>query len=130
MQVSTAKIFFHKFSATSYKIKYMKKKLLSKKVWKTAVGASKKPKLSAFTKLAIFKRRFFVCTVSQCDNEGYWSKRASGKHMFNRMFDEEMENCSVFFFLNSFENTPQLLRYKRTYTNVYKEIFLKLHKTS
>ena len=71
----------------------MPKKLLSKKVWKDAVGASPKPKRLS---LVPDESGLFNCPVKNCDSESYQSQRGCRKHVYQRhgwfYFFEEKPN--------------------------------------
>ena len=56
-------------------------KLLSKHVWKDAVGASKKPKR---LHLIADADGLFHCPVENCDSNSYQSQRGCRKHVFQR----------------------------------------------
>jgi len=69
----------------------MPKKLLSKYVWKNAVGATSKPKR---LHLKADLDGLFSCPVLHCDGYAYETKRGCRKHVFNRhgwyyFFDEK-----------------------------------------
>ena len=69
----------------------MPKKLLSKKIWKDAVGASSKPRRLC---LVADKDGLFNCPVKSCDSESYQTKRGCRKHVYQRhgwfyFFDEK-----------------------------------------
>ena len=59
----------------------MPKKLLSKKVWKDALGAAKKPKR---LHLVPDKDGLFNCPVDLCDSDSFHTKRGCRKHVFQR----------------------------------------------
>ena len=71
--------------------KGMSKRLLSKKVWKDAIGAASKPKR---LHLSADKYGLFSCPVKNCDSESYNSQRGCRKHVYQRhgwfyFFDEK-----------------------------------------
>ena len=74
------------------------KKLLSKKVWKDAVGAKSKPKR---LHLKADKDGVFNCPVLQCDSDFYQTIRGCRKHVYQRhgwyyFFDEKPKVEDVF----------------------------------
>lgn len=81
----------------------MKKRILSKPVWKEAIGASKKSKR---LKLSPNKEGLFCCPISNCESENYRSKRGCRKHIFTKhgwyfFFDEKPEIEKVFPSMNT-----------------------------
>ena len=59
----------------------MPKKLISKKLWKNAVGASIKPKR---LHLKLDKDGLFNCPILYCDSDSYRSIRGCRKHVHQR----------------------------------------------
>ena len=58
----------------------MTKRILSKRAWKDAIGATKKPKR---LKLLSYNG-LFICSVVSCESETYQSKRGCRKHVFTK----------------------------------------------
>ena len=76
----------------------MQKKLLSKEIWKDAVGASAKPKR---LHLKLDEEGFYNCPISHCDSDSYRSIRGCRKHVYQRhgwfyYFDSKPNVSDVF----------------------------------
>lgn len=96
----------------------MKKRILSKPVWKEAIGASSK---SRRLKLSPNTEGLFTCPVSSCESESFHSKRGCRKHVYNKhgwyfYFDIKPVIENVFPSLNTRENKYTLPQRTKTTT--------------
>ena len=94
----------------------MKKRILSKPVWKEAIGASSK---SRRLKLSPNTEGLFTCPVSSCESESFHSKRGCRKHVYNKhgwyfYFDIKPVIENVFPSLNTRENKYTLPQRTKT----------------